>query len=613
MSGMVGWVDFRRNLAAHDDTLHTMTETMRKRGPDTKGIWISRHAAFGHRGLSTMNREGGRQPLSAETDRGQLVVACIGEIYNRRELRREMEGLGGRLKSGSDAEILLQCYLHWGSQCVERLNGMFAFAVWDGGARRLIIGRDFLGLKPLYYFEYPGGVLLASEPKGIMTNPLFEARLDVSAIPILLQPRLARPEETPLIGLRQVPPAHVVTYSEAGLYQRQYWKLTSAPHQDSFSETAHHVRALMEDSVRRQIATDVPCGAMLSGGIDSTSVSALAMKVLQEGNSDSALDTFCVQFESDAAHFAPTELRPEVDAPYAAMAAEHLGTRHDTVTATMQDLIDVIPATRDARDLPGWGQFDASMYLLFRQMRRKCTVALTGEAADEFFGGYPYFFKPDLIQRNQFPWLGDGPRLSDYLSADFLVRVNPQEDERARYSQLISEVPRLAGEDPENARMREVFYLGMCGPLAVILDREERMSMSLGLEVRLPFCDQQLVEYVWNVPWSMKSCGGVKGLLKAAMADILPAATLARKKSAYPHVQNPQYDQAIIREATLVINDKSSPVAMMFDTLRLNSLIEEIKADKIQSPLPGGVSGARLLIQLVEMHRWIENYKVSIH
>jgi len=612
VSGVVGWIDFRGDLGTQEDVLHSMTETMRNRGPDAKGTWVSLNAALGHRALVTSELARIEQPLCVQTGRGPVVLAYAGEVYNFRELRREVEASGANLRTGCGAEIMLQSYLLWGSQFVDRLNGVFGFAIWDGGTRQLLLGRDRLGVKPLYYFEYPGGILFSSEPKGIMGNPLFEARLDVRALPIVLQPRLALPGETPLAGLYEVPPAHVLTYSEMGLSRRRYWQLTSQPHHDSFGETARRVRDLLEDIIGRQITTTAPLAAMLSGGLDSTSVAALAMRALRKEHPAATLDTFCLQFDSDPAHFAATELRPDVDAPYAAAAAEFIGTRHTTLTATMQDLLDVIPATRRARDLPGWGQFDASMYLLFQRMRRSCTVALTGEAADEVFGGYPYFFKPEVRERKHFPWLFHGPKLSDYLSPELTAVVGPREDERARYSQLISSVPRLPGEDKENDRMRELFFLGLSGPLAVILDRKERMSMSLGFDVRIPFCDHRLIDYVWNVPWSMKCRSGVKGLLKAAMADILPPSTVNRKKSAYPHVQNPAYDQMLVRQASWIVNDQASPLAWMFDTERLNGLIGQISANALRSELPGGSNQAALLIQLVEMHSWVEEYQVSL-
>ncbi|MEV7597698.1 asparagine synthase (glutamine-hydrolyzing) [Kitasatospora sp. NPDC089797] len=612
MSGLVGWIDFRRDLVEHEDVLHAMTDTMRLRGPDTEGLWISGHAALGHRGLSTSGTRAGSQPLPVDGERGSVVVAHIGEVYNADELRRELEGFGATFRSGSTAEVIGHAFLLWGSEFVTRVNGAYAFAIWDVRTRRAVLGRDRLGVKPLYYYAHGSGVLFATEPKGIMANPLFEARLDLTSLPLVLQPRLALPGETPLAGLAEVPPATVVTCSDTGLTRWRYWQLTSEPHHQDFDGTARHVRELLEDTVSRQLASDVPLGAMLSGGVDSTSVAALAAQALRKEAPDRALDTFCVQFESDDAHWVATELRPDIDAPYAAAAAEFLGTRHTTLTASTQQLLDVIPATRRARDLPGWGQFDASMYLLFQQMRRNCTVALTGEAADEVFGGYPYFFKDDVLGGSGFPWMGNGPKLSDYLSPEVTRLVDPQEDERARYAQLLSEVPRLTGEDAQNARMREVFFLGLSGPLAVILDRKERMSMSLGLDVRVPFCDHRLVEYVWNVPWSIKSRGGVKGLLKAAMADVLPSGTVNRKKSAYPHVQNPEYDRTLVREAAWIVNDRASPLAPLFDTERMNGLIRRIGANELRSELPGGSNQAALLIQLVELHHWVDEYRVAL-
>lgn len=607
MSGLAGWVDFGRDLAGSEAIVHGMTEAMVHRGPDGKGTWISRNAALGHRSLATSARSAADQPAVIGTGDEQVACACAGDVYNAPELLRDLQSRARAVRTDSVAELLAQAYLLWGDDFIARVNGVFGFAIWDGRSRTLLLGRDRIGVKPLYYFEYPGGILFASEPKGIIANPRFQARLDLEMLPIVLQPRLALPGETPLVGLREVPPAHLLRFSASGLTSRRYWQLISEPHRDSFEDSARHVRELLEDAVRGQLDVAVPMGAMLSGGLDSTSVAALAARATSE-----PLHTFCVELAGSPERFTPSELRPDIDAPYAAAAAEFLGTRHSTFTASMSSLLDAVPATRQARDLPGWGQFDASMYLLFQQMRRTCGAALSGEAADEFFGGYPYFFKPEIIAGTGFPWLFDGPRLAGLLAPDIVAVIDPAQDEKARYSQLMASMPRLPGEDPQDARMRELLFLGMAGPLAVILDRKERMSMAVGLDVRIPFCDHRLVQYVWNVPWHLKRTGGVKGLLKAAMADILPPSTLQRRKSAYPHVQNPLYEQAIVREATLIANDRSSPVAALFDTPRLNDLIRQISANEIRSELPGGSSQAALLIPLIEMRHWIDSYHVSL-
>lgn len=613
MSGLVGWADFGRDLSqgANASIVHAMTETMRDRGPDGTGVWLSRNLAFGHRQLAVPGQEPGEQPASVDIGGATVALAYDGSVYNLPELRREIGDAGGRVTTGSETDILLQSYLLWGPGFAARLNGIFAFAVWDERIQRLVLGRDRMGVKPLYYAQYPGGLLFASVPKGIIANPLFEPRLDLAAIPVLLQPRLAMPGETPVAGLREIPPAHVVEYSRERLVSRRYWRLESMPHHDALPDTVDRIRELLDDAVRRQLPPAGACGAMLSGGVDSTSVASLAARALRQRGGQQ-LDTFCVKFDSDQEHFAPTELRPDVDAPYAVTAAEFIGSRHATITMTISDLLTAIPATRRARDLPGWGQFDASMYLLFQRMRSSCAVAFSGEAADEFFGGYPYLFKRDLIERDTFPWLGDGPRLSDYLSPAVTTVIDPRKDECDRYSQMLSEVPRLPGEDRLNARMREVLFAGMAGPLAVVLDRKDRMSMAHGLEVRLPFCDHRLVEYVWNVPWSVKCSGGLKGLLKAAVADLLPVTTLNRKKSAYPHVQNPDHEQALISEAARIVNDPASPVHGLFDTPRLDDMLRRIGGGQLRASLPGGASGAQFLIQLIELRRWIDDYQVCL-
>jgi asparagine synthase (glutamine-hydrolysing) len=616
MSGLVGWIDFHRDLRAHTDVVAAMTETMLERGPRAGGVWTSRHAALGHRRGPALAATSPPRPARASVGGQTVVAACIGQIYNAAEVRRQLgtRPAGGRGPArpprDPTADLLVDAYLRWGDALAERLRGMFAFAVWDERTRRLLLGRDQLGLKPMYYAEYPGGLLFASTPRGIMANRLFTPRLHPAAVPILLQPRLTLAGETPLVGLRELRPGHVATFTEDGLSTRRYWGLTAAPHTETFDETARHVRELLEDAVTEQVAGLGSGAAMLSGGVDSTAVAALATRAFEKADPDLVLDTFCLQFDSDPAHFVPTELRPDVDAPYAAAAAEFIGTRHSTLNASLTDLLGVIPATRRARGLPGWGQFDASMYLLFQRIRAGHLVALTGEAADEIFGGYPYLFRADLTTRPDFPWLGDGPRLSDYLSGELVALVDPHQDARARYWELVSQVPRLPGEDTDEARMRTVLFLGMSGPLSVIIDRKERMSAGQGLEVRFPFCDHRLVDYVWNVPWALKSTGGAKGLLKAAVADVLPPGTLARRKSAYPHVQNPEYDAALLAEAMRIVNDRESPTAWMFDTARMNELIRTIGNAGLTSMLPGGSSGAQMLIQLVETNQWISDYGV---
>ena len=320
---------------------------------------------------------------------GDFIALCYdGTIGNLDAVRRNV-GHAADPAAATDAGLLLAAYLRWGAWFVERLDGAFAIAVWDGWARRLLLARDRLGVKPLYYFTYPGGVIFASEPKGIMANQRFSARMEISVLPVLLQPRLALPGETPLAGLSEVPSGHVMTWTESGSSLRRYWRLPTAPHEDSLGETASHVCALLGDAVSRVVPASGPCLSMLSGGVDSTAVSALAAGLLAGQNGGRVLETFCVSFDSDEAYFVPSELRPEIDAPYSQIAASFIGSSHVPVPISVAELAGAIPATRSARDLPGWGQFDASMYVLFARMRGHGCVALSGEAADEILRRLP--------------------------------------------------------------------------------------------------------------------------------------------------------------------------------------------------------------------------------
>jgi asparagine synthase (glutamine-hydrolysing) len=611
LSGLAGWVDFGRELTVERATLERMVGSLRHRGPAHASIRCWRHVAFGLCTPARVGQYGCVEPAPLGDTETPVAVIVDGHITNLRALAGELAARGLLPRTGTQSEILLLAYARWGAAFVEHLHGAFALALWDNTKRELLLARDRMGLKPLYWFAYPRGLLFGSEPKAISANPLFTPRLELSKLPILLQPRLTEAGETPLIGLHEVRPAHVLHCRAEATVEHRYWALESAPHNDDFDATAARVRSLLAESVNGELGAETQLSAMLSGGIDSTSVTALAANKLNNG-AVSSIDSYCIRFDTDGDDFASTELRPDIDAPFAAQAAAHLHCRHHELTISTRALLDAVPATRRARDLPGWGQFDASMYVLFGEMARGSAVGLSGEAADEFLGGYPYFFKPETIARDGFPWLGNGVKLADHLSDEMRRHVDPQEDERARYARLLARVPRLPGEDPENTRMREIFFFGMAGPLTVVLDRKERMSAAWGLEMRIPFCDHRLVQYLWNVPWSMKCRGGVKGLLKQAMIDLLPVTTLERRKSAYPHVQSQVHDRALIAEAVRIAADDRDPVRHFFAPGALDALIATLTSESARQDFPGGASPAYMLIHVVELSHWLADHKVSI-
>jgi asparagine synthase (glutamine-hydrolysing) len=593
--GITGWVDWQRDLRGERPTLAAMTATMACRGPDGEGMVLAGHAAVGHRRLAVIDVAGGRQPMC---DKG-IALTYSGEVYNFRELRRELAGYGWRFATRSDTEVVLRAYQQWGTDCVRRFNGMFAFAVWDEERRRLFLARDRLGVKPLYYHAYDGGVLFGSEPKALLANPRFEAVLDEEGLAELFAMFGSHtPGHGVLRGLHEVRPGWTVVADEAGVRTAPYWRLAAGPHVDDAATTVATVREILADTVRRQLVSDVPLCALVSGGIDSSAVAALAV----EGG---PLTTFAVEFARQGGDFVPDENRPELDAPYVKALVEHLGTRHTDVLLDTPDLLAAQRRATRARDLPSLGDLDASLLLLFQAIAERSTVALSGESADEVFGGYAWFHDPAALARPAFPWsTGDGG-LANLLAGDLRARIRPEEYVGDRYAEAVAEVPRLDGEPPAARRMREANYLALTRFLPVLLDRKDRMSMAVGLEVRVPFCDHRLVEYAWNVPWELKCLGGEpKGLLRAALADRLPPLLAHRPKSMFPVAVDPAYDDALDTRVRALL-DGGSAVGPLLDAGRVIGFL----AGAV--PVPPWMRRLALAF-LVQVDGWLRDYRVRV-
>jgi asparagine synthase (glutamine-hydrolysing) len=543
MCGITGWVDFSRDLTRECTALDVMTETMACRGPDARGVWSDRHAALGHRRLAVIDLPGGAQPMSVATPNGDVAMVYSGEAYNFTELRAELVAGGERFHTVSDTEVVLRGYLRWGQAVADRLNGMYAFAIWDARDRTLVMIRDRMGVKPLYFYPTPDGVLFGSEPKAILANPLAKRVVDVEGLREMLTP-VKTPKEAVWRGMREVEPGTVVTVDERGVRAHTYWRLESRLHGDDRDATVARVRELLDDIVRRQLVADVPECVLLSGGLDSSAITALSARELSV-----AVRTFAVDFTGQADNFTPTEMRPTLDAPYVHDVAEHVGSAHTDIVLDYGQLAD--PEIRrkvvGARDLPmGIGDMDASLYLLFKAIRQQSTVALSGESADEIFGGYRQFHDRRVQQTDAFPWIAIGDAMIDTTGELYTpalrAAIGMQDYIHDRYVQAVGEVERIDGENDFTHRMRVMSYLHLTRFVRILLDRKDRLSMAVGLEVRVPFCDHRLVEYVYNTPWSLKTYDGrEKSLLRGAVRDVLPQSVADRVKSPYPSTADPQY------------------------------------------------------------------------
>jgi asparagine synthase (glutamine-hydrolysing) len=574
MCGITGWVAFDRDLAQERALIDAMTETMSCRGPDASGVWSDRNATLGHRRLAVIDIPGGGQPMTVSTPNGEIAMVYSGEVYNFKELRDELVKRGEKFTTSSDTEVVLRGYLQWGDAVADRLNGMYAFAIWDSRVRKLVMIRDRMGIKPFYFYPTSDGVLFGSEPKAILANPLAKRIVDIDGLREMMV-QVKTPKHAVWKNMREVEPGTIVTVDQTGVRERTYWRLESKPHSEDEPTTVARVRALLDDIVRRQLVADVPECVLLSGGLDSSAITALSARELTD-----PVRTFAVDFVGQAQNFQANDLRPTLDTPYVHEVAQHVGSDHTDIVLDHNQLadLDIRRKVVAARDLPmGIGDMDASLYLLFKAIREQSTVALSGESADEIFGGYRQFHDPAVQKTDAFPWIaiGNSPLdgAAEMLTPALRATLDLDTYVDDHYTDAVAEVARLEQEDDFTHRMRVMSYLHLTRFVRILLDRKDRMSMAVGLEVRVPFCDHRLVEYVYNTPWSLKTYDGrEKSLLRGATRDVLPNSVVQRVKSPYPSTSDPKYAAALQSQVKDLLAAPNDALFELADRTVLNTL-----------------------------------------
>lgn len=613
MCGITGWIDREIQLPKDQHILKDMTATLTNRGPDAFGYWFSSRAALGHRRLTVVDPEGGAQPMIRRAGDATYVIVYNGELYNTPELRRELEYKGYTFQGHSDTEVLLTSYIEWGSQCVQRFNGIYAFGIWKDADQSFFMARDRMGVKPLFYARRGDAFIFGSELKALLAHPLVKPEVGMEGLAEIFGLGPARtPGHGVFKNVWELRPGHSLLYKDNYLTINKYWSLESHPHEDDLHTTVSKVENLLEDSISRQLVADVPVCTLLSGGLDSSALSSFAAKTYKQQGLG-ALHTFSVDYVDNDVFFKANEFQPNSDAPWVKRMSDYLGSEHHYITVDTPRLVDSLKTAVLARDLPGMADVDSSLYLFCREIKKHATVALSGECADEVFGGYPWFHRKEDLNANTFPWSQSTTDRVSLLRPELANAVGLSAYVARRYQETLEEVPRLTGEDPSEARRREMFYLNMVWFMQTLLDRKDRMSMATGLEVRVPFCDHRIVEYVWNVPWSMKNFNGrEKGLLRLALAGVLPEDVLERRKSPYPKTHNPAYLAAVKELVSDIINDTTSPLLQLVDASTLRSMVGT-DGDIFSRPWFGQLmTGPQLFAYLYQVNTWLQEYKVSI-
>lgn len=615
MCGIAGIINFKKNLVTYKEynrlIVKEMAEAMAHRGPDASGEWVGERAAFSHVRLSVIDPEGGKQPMQRVSEGHEFVITYNGELYNTEELRNDLKKFGYAFETTSDTEVLLYTYIHYGERCAELLNGIYSFCVWDTMRQRVFICRDRFGVKPFFYMLKGETLIFASELKAIFKHPLVEAELDADSLREIFAIAPARtPGHGIFKGVCELRPGHYMIVDKNGIKIKKYWGLESHEHTDTYEETIEKVRGLLVDAVKRQLVSDVPIGTLLSGGLDSSIITAIAAEYMKEQGR--RLSTYSFDYEDNDKYFKASSFQPDADAPWVKRMSEEFNTEHTYLMCNNNILLDYLKDATFYKDLPGMADVDASLLYFCKKIKDKHTVVLSGECSDEIFGGYPWFRSEKAFNTPAFPWCYDLSMRENILLPSVKESLKLSEYSRMRYEESIAETPRYDGDSEEEKRRREISYLNIIWFMTNLLDRKDRMSMATGLEVRVPFCDHRLVEYVWNIPWEMKNRDNIsKNILREAAKGILPDDVLMRKKSPYPKTHNPYYEKAIKEYIKNLTYDKDCMLFAFADRRKILDLCDE-NLDYGKPFFGQLMAGPQFLGFLAQVNYWLEEFKPRV-
>ena len=608
MCGIGGFVDYERDARRGGPILHGMKRTLTPRGPDAEGTYFDEDAALVHRRLIVIDPEGGKQPMRSP-DRNTIII-YNGELYNTPELRTELMSRGHEFVGHSDTEVLLHAYLEWKTDAFARLNGIFAFAIWEKRERRLTLCRDRLGVKPLFFAPIRNGMTFGSTIDTVLCHPEIEPVIDEDGLRTLLLLGPARPPESGVFRqIKSLLPGHFAVLTPENFTDHVYWQLEAHEHEDDLPTTIERTHTLICDAARRQLVSDVPLACFLSGGLDSSILSMLAAK--DYAARGETLHTWSVDYRDNDKYFTKSIFQPNSDDSYIDQMVDFLGTHHHRVVLEPEALCAALLPATDARALPGMADVDSSLLLFCAAVKRGgTTVCLSGECADELFGGYPWYHREEILFEDTFPWSRSvGLRLG-LLTPD-AVR-NGEEFVRQHYRDTCDRAPKLSSDDKKAARMREMFVLNLDWFMATLLDRKDRMSMYSGLEVRVPFCDHRIVEYAYNMPWDFKSLEGrEKGIVRRAFADELPKEIVYRKKSPYPKTFHPVYTRLCADYVRRIFEDNTSVAASLFDRNAVQKLMQ--RPESLAEPWFGQLMRTpQIFAYIIQLDRWFRHYHVKI-
>ena len=611
MCGIVGWSNLKNNIRDYSDIMDEMIDTLKLRGPDSAGLKTYNHALMGHRRLIIVDPTGGMQPMTKIINNKEYTICYNGELYNTEEVRSDLISKGYKFDSYSDTEVLLTSYIEYGQKCADYLNGIFAFGIWDEYNQELFLCRDQLGIKPLFYSYIDGNLIFASEIKALLKHPYIDSIVDRDGLIELISLGPARTLNGAIFkDIKEIPPAHYLLFNKRGINLNEYWKLETMEHEDDIDTTKKKVREMLVEIIENQLVSDVPVCTFLSGGLDSSVISSVAFDKFKKDGLG-VLNTFSIDYKDNEKYFKKNLYEPNSDSEYVKRMVEFLGSNHHNIVLNNIDLARALDDATKAADLPGMADVDSSLYLFAKEVRKYATVALSGECADEVFGGYPWFTREyDSIEI--FPWANSIEYRKNILKPS-LKDLPIEEYVKQTCRDSINKIDKLPKESHDDRIIRELTYLNIKYQMLTLINRKDRMTMSNSLEGRVPYADKRLVQYAFNFPKDIKLLHGrEKGLLREAVRGIVPDEIIDRKKSPYPKTHNPEYTREVSNMLKKILEDKSSPIHQIIDYDFVSNIVDT-GGKSFKEPWYGQLmTGPQVIAYLIQLNNWMKFYNVKL-
>lgn len=599
MCGITGW--YSKNHQKKDKKIiKKMTKTLKYRGPDQKGFYFDKNILLGHQRLSIIDIKNGIQPMTYEN----YTIVYNGELYNTEELRKKLKEKY-KFKTKSDTEVLLKGYIEYKEKILDMIEGIYAFAIYHDD--KLFLARDRVGVKPLFYTKIDDNFIFASEIKALLKNKLVSPIINIESLQELLSLSPSRiPGSGVFKNIHELRPGHYMIYEKEKLIIKRYWNIKNKKNKDTFEEAKKNIEKLLTDSIKRQMVSDAPLATLLSGGLDSSIITAVVAK-----NQNKQLETYSIDYEDNDKYFEKTKFTVSQDNRFIELMKNKFKTKHNYEIITQRKLAKYLKEAVIARDLPGMADIDSSLLWFSKQISKKHKVILSGECADEIFGGYPWFYRTEVMNREYFPWLDSIDSRNKLLKKELQEKLKLKEFLSKEYEKIISEVPKV--KNKEEQKYKNLFYLNMTYFMTTLLERKDRMTMRASVEARVPFSDTKLIEYLWNLPWEYKYYNNTeKGLLREAYKNLLPEEIINRKKNPYPKTHNPIYRDLITKMLKKRLKNKKSILYQIFDKKELNKLIET-KGESFKEPWFGQLmTGPQLLAFLYQFDIWAKTYKIIL-